>query len=154
MSDNNPKLVITFGTFDCLHIGHVRIFQRIKARYPDCHLVVGVSSDALNVSKKGREPVICQEDRMFLCAALKYVDEVFCEESLEKKAEYCARYQADILVMGDDHLGRFDWVTEATQGRCLVMYLERTPSISTTAIIERAASARDISVGADPGSEP
>ena len=77
---------------------------------------------------------------MYMCAAVKYVDEVFVEESLEKKAEYCDKYGAVCLVMGDDHLGKFDWVTEATEGRCSVKYLERTPSVSTTAIIEKAAS--------------
>jgi glycerol-3-phosphate cytidylyltransferase-like family protein len=101
---------------------------------------VGVSSDALNFSKKERYPVISEKDRMYMCAAVKYVDEVFVEESLEKKAEYCDKYGAVCLVMGDDHLGKFDWVTEATDGRCSVKYLERTPSVSTTAIIEKAAS--------------
>ena len=65
---------------------------------------------------------------------------MFIEESLEKKAEYCDKYGAVSLVMGDDHVGKFDWVTEATGGRCSVRYLKRTPSVSTTAIIEKAAS--------------
>jgi glycerol-3-phosphate cytidylyltransferase len=134
------KTIITFGTYDCLHKGHVRIFERIKEDFPGSRLVVGVSSDALNYSKKGRYPIISQEDRIFMCSAVKYVDKVFVEESLEKKAEYCDKYGAVFLVMGDDHVGKFDWVTEATGGRCLVKYLKRTPSVSTTAIIEKAAS--------------
>jgi glycerol-3-phosphate cytidylyltransferase len=132
--------IITFGTYDCLHRGHVRIFERIKEDFPGSRLVVGVSSDALNYSKKGRYPVISEKDRMFMCSAIKYVDEVFVEESLEKKDEYCDRYGAVSLVMGDDHVGKFNWVTEATGGRCSVKYLKRTPSVSTTAIIEKAAS--------------
>jgi glycerol-3-phosphate cytidylyltransferase len=140
MKPEDMKTIITFGTYDCLHKGHVRIFERVKEDFPDCRLVVGVSSDALNYSKKGRYPVISEKDRMYMCAAVKYVDDVFVEESLEKKAEYCDKYGAVCLVMGNDHLGKFDWVTEATEGRCLVRYLERTPSVSTTAIIEKAAS--------------
>ena len=132
--------VITFGTFDCIHTGHVKIFERIKAKFPGCCLVVGVSSDELNFSKKGRYPVISVADRQFMCSAIKYVDKVFVEQSLEEKAEYCHEYGANYLVMGDDHLGKFDWVTEATDGRCTVLYLKRTPSVSTTAIIEKAAS--------------
>lgn len=132
--------VITFGTYDCLHKGHIRIFERIKDDFPGSRLVVGVSSDALNYSKKRRYPVISEADRMFMCSAIKYVDEVFVEESLEKKAEYCDAYRAHYLIMGDDHIGKFDWVTEATVGRCSVKYLKRTPSVSTTAIIEKAAS--------------
>jgi glycerol-3-phosphate cytidylyltransferase len=105
-----------------------------------CRLVVGVSSDKLNISKKDRSPIMSQEDRIYMCAAVRYVDAVFCEEALELKAKYCEEYQADVLVMGNDHLGRFDWVTEETCGRCRTLYLERTPSISTTAIIEKAAA--------------
>ena len=75
-----------------------------------------------------------------MCSSIKFVDEVFIEESLEKKAEYCAKYGAVVLVMGDDHVGKFDWVTQSTGGMCSVKYLERTPSVSTTAIIEKAAS--------------
>ena len=131
------KTVVTFGTFDCLHKGHVRIFERIKRRFPNARLVVGVSSDALNHSKKERFPIVRCSDRVYMCESLRYVDDVFIEDSLELKAEYCKRYNADLLVMGDDHVGRFDWVTEETDGRCSVIYLKRTPHISTTAIIEK-----------------
>ncbi|HEY7009883.1 MAG TPA: adenylyltransferase/cytidyltransferase family protein [Jatrophihabitantaceae bacterium] len=122
--------VITFGTFDVLHVGHLRILQRSRALGD--RLVVGVSSDALNMSKKGRLPVFSQDERCELVANLKCVDEVFVEESLELKREYVEKYQADVLVMGDDWAGRFDFLTDI----CQVSYLPRTPSISTTAVIE------------------
>lgn len=122
--------VITFGTFDVLHVGHLRILQR--SRHLGDRLVVGVSSDALNFSKKARRAVFSQEERCELVANLKCVDEVFVEESLELKREYVQKYAADVLVMGDDWAGKFDHLSDI----CKVAYLERTPSISTTAVIE------------------
>lgn len=128
------KTVITFGTFDVLHIGHLRILERSKALGD--RLVVGVSSDALNQSKKARDAVFDQEQRMQLVGALKVVDDVFLEESLELKGHYITEHHADILVMGDDWAGKFDHFGEL----CSVVYLPRTPSVSTTAIIERIAA--------------
>jgi glycerol-3-phosphate cytidylyltransferase len=122
--------VITFGTFDVLHVGHLRILQR--SRELGDRLVVGVSSDALNVAKKGREPVFSQEERCELVANLVCVDEVFVEESLELKRDYVEKYEADVLVMGDDWAGKFDQLSDI----CRVVYLPRTPSISTTGVIE------------------
>lgn len=122
--------VITFGTFDVLHVGHLRILQR-SSELGD-RLVVGVSSDALNVSKKGREPVFSEDERCELVANLKCVDEVFIEESLDLKRDYIEQHKADVLVMGDDWAGRFDFVSDL----CRVVYLPRTPSISTTGVIE------------------
>lgn len=124
------QTVITFGTFDVLHVGHVRVLNRAAA-YGD-RLVVGVSSDALNFSKKGRNPVFSEEERLEIVANLKMVHEVFVEESLELKRDYVEKYGADVLVMGDDWAGKFDFL----QDICEVVYLPRTPSVSTTAIIE------------------
>ncbi|WP_249891516.1 adenylyltransferase/cytidyltransferase family protein [Mixta hanseatica] len=124
------KKVITFGTFDVFHVGHINILER-AAEYGD-YLVVGVSSDQLNFNKKKRYPVYSQEDRVKIIQSLKFVDEVFLEESLELKLEYIQHHKANLLVMGDDWAGKFDWVKDA----CEVIYLPRTPSISTTEIIE------------------
>lgn len=124
------KKVITFGTFDVFHIGHLNILER-AAQYGD-YLIVGVSSDALNFNKKQRYPIYNEHDRKKIIASMKVVDEVFSEESLELKLDYIKQYKADVLVMGDDWVGKFDWVKSA----CDVIYLPRTPSISTTEIIE------------------
>ncbi|HHV2697797.1 adenylyltransferase/cytidyltransferase family protein [Escherichia coli] len=124
------RRVITFGTFDVFHIGHVNILKRAK-EFGDL-LIVGVSSDSLNFSKKQRYPIYSQEERIEIISSLKFVDHVFTEESLDLKLEYIRKYEANLLVMGDDWKGRFDWVKD----ECEVIYLPRTPSISTTEIIE------------------
>ncbi|GAA1967212.1 adenylyltransferase/cytidyltransferase family protein [Nocardioides panacihumi] len=128
------RTVITFGTFDVFHVGHLRIIER-AASYGD-RLVVGVSADALNRVKKNREPVFTEGERLAIVGALKAVDEVFVEESLELKRHYIEKYSADVLVMGDDWAGRFDELTDI----CEVVYLPRTPAISTTALIEKISN--------------
>ena len=128
--------VITFGTFDVLHVGHVRVLNR-AAELGD-RLVVGVSSDALNFSKKGRNPVFSQDERMEIVSNIKVVDAVFVEESLELKRDYVVQHSADVLVMGDDWAGKFDFLNDI----CKVVYLTRTPSVSTTAIIEHITTTR------------
>lgn len=124
------RTVITFGTFDVFHVGHLNILRRAKSLGD--RLVVGVSSDALNFKKKERYPVYTQHDRLSIIQGIRYVDDVFLEESLEQKAEYIKRYSADVLVMGDDWKGRFDSLSSLAN----VVYLERTPSVSTTSVIE------------------
>lgn len=127
----NKLKVITFGTFDVFHVGHLRILQRAK-QLGD-YLVVGVSSDQLNFSKKARYPVYHQDERIEIIQSFRCVDEVFVEESLELKSEYIQKYHADILVMGDDWQGKFDHLNYL----CKIIYLPRTPAISTTTIIEK-----------------
>lgn len=122
--------IITFGTFDVFHVGHLNILQR--ARKLGDRLVVGVSSDALNLQKKGRLPIYSEQERMDIIAGLKCVDDVFLEESLALKSSYIERYQANTLVMGDDWRGCFD----DHSSQCNVVYFPRTPSVSTTSIIE------------------
>ena len=129
-----PRTVITFGTFDVFHVGHLRVIER-AASLGD-RLVVGVSADALNERKKGRPPVFSQAERMEIIAALKPVDVVFVEESLEQKREYILEHGADVLVMGDDWSGKFDEFEDI----CEVVYLPRTPAISTTALIEKISA--------------
>ncbi len=123
--------VITFGTFDVFHLGHLRLLQRAR-ELGDC-LIVGISTDALTYSKKARYPVYSQQERMEIVASIRYVNEVFHENSLELKRNYLIKYKADILVMGDDWKGKFDQFSDI----CDVVYLARTPSISTTEVIEK-----------------
>lgn len=122
--------VITFGTYDVFHVGHLRLLERAGAL--GRRLVVGVSSDELNIRKKGRPPVFAESERLEILSALKVVDEVFVEESLELKRHYITAHGADVLIMGDDWTGRFDELGDV----CQVVYLPRTPAISTTGIIE------------------
>lgn len=130
------RKVITFGTFDVFHIGHLNILKR-AASYGD-KLIVGISTDQLNWNKKQKKPICDQYQRMEIVEAIKYVNECFFEESLEQKREYIKQFQADVLVMGDDWAGRFDEFMDI----CNVVYLPRTPSISTTEIVEHILASR------------
>lgn len=125
------KIVLTFGTFDVFHVGHLRILNR--ARSLGDSLIVGVSTDLLNAEKKGRTPVYNEQERIEIVGALKCVDQVFFEESLLMKAAYIKKYGAHTLVMGDDWEGKFDEFGSI----CEVVYLPRTPAISTTEVIEK-----------------
>lgn len=124
-------IIITFGTFDLLHIGHIKILQRAKSLGDK--LIVGISTDKFSFEKKGRKPIYNQNERKKILESLKFVDEVFFEESFEKKREYITHHKADIFVMGNDWEGRFDEFNDV----CQVKYFDRTPSISTTEIIEK-----------------
>jgi glycerol-3-phosphate cytidylyltransferase len=122
------KRVITFGTFDLFHIGHLRILQR--ARELGDYLIVGVSTDSLNLRKKGSYPAYSEEERLEIVRSIRVVDEVFLEEELERKRAYIRERRADLLVMGDDWKGRFDEFADI----CEVVYLPRTPNVSTTQV--------------------
>lgn len=117
------KRIITFGTFDLFHIGHLNILKRCK-NIGD-YLIVGVSSDELN-KYKGKDSIIPLNERIEIIRSIKYVDEVFVEERLDLKREYILKYNIDILVMGDD------WKNKFNDMPCKVIYLERTPNISTS----------------------
>lgn len=122
--------VITFGTFDVFHIGHVNILERAKELGD--HLIVGVSTDELNFSKKQRYPIYNENSRAQIVNAIHCVNEVFFEHSLELKRQYILEHKADILVMGDDWAGKFDEFSDI----CQVIYLPRTADVSTTEIIK------------------
>lgn len=122
--------VITFGTFDLYHLGHVNLLKRASL-YGD--ITVGLSSDEFNFKKKGRSPIYDYEMRKTILESNKHVVEVFKEESMEKKREYILKYKADILIMGHDWEGRFDHLSDI----CKVVYLTRTDNISTTDIIKK-----------------
>ena len=124
-----PITVITFGTFDVFHYGHLKILKRAR-KYGD-RLVVGISSDKLNYHKKKIYPIIKQEQRLSIVKSLKFVDEVFYEEDLDLKPQYCRDFDADILIMGDDHDKEYDKMLD---GICKTKYLPRTKNISSTNI--------------------
>lgn len=122
--------VITFGTFDLYHLGHVNLLQGASLYGK---ITVGLSSDEFNIQKKGRHPIYDYEMRKKILESNKHVVEVFKEESLEKKREYILKYKADILIMGNDWQGKFDHLKDI----CQVIYLSRTENISTTEIIQK-----------------
>ena len=130
MAGKKLTTVITFGTFDLFHVGHLRLLKRAKDLGE--RLVVGVSSDALNVKKKIKQPIIPQTHRIEIIKGIAGVDEVFLEESLDLKPTYIQKYSADILVMGNDWAGKFD----ALNSLCQVVYLDRTENISTSYLLD------------------
>lgn len=133
------KTGITFGTFDMFHYGHLRILQRSRALCD--RLVVGVASDEFNMRKdKHRFPVFPWEQRAAIVAELKCVDEVFKEECEEEKADYIREHKADLFIIGADYEGRFDWIREKLGVE--VVYLPRTPDVSTTGLIAKIGAAR------------
>ncbi len=123
--------VITYGTFDLFHIGHLRILQRAKALAGEGGtLTVVVSSDRFNWVEKHKRCTIPDKHRAEIVAAIRYVDKVLFEESWEQKRRDIIENNIDIFVMGDDWKGRFDDLSDI----CRVVYLPRTPDISTTEI--------------------
>ena len=119
------KTIITYGTFDMFHIGHLRLLQRLKESGDK--LIVGVSTDEFNDIKK-KKTLIPFEQRQEIVANIKCVDSVIAEESWEQKIRDIQKYNVDIFAIGDDWKGKFDYLEEY----CEVMYLERTKNISTT----------------------
>ena len=122
------KKVITYGTFDLLHYGHVNLLQRAKALGD--YLVVALSTDDYNWNQKQKKCYFSYEERKRLLEAIRYVDLVIPEESWEQKASDVQEYHIDTFVMGNDWEGKFDFLKEY----CDVVYLPRTPEISTTQI--------------------
>ena len=123
-------IVITFGTFDLYHVGHKRILER-ASQYGD--LIVGISSDELNFSKKQKYPVYNFEERKEILDSVRYIKKTFKEESLEKKRQYILDHKAHYLVMGSDWQGKFDDLKDI----CEVIYLPRTEDVSTTETISK-----------------
>ena len=125
MNDNKRKTIITYGTFDMFHIGHLRLLQRAKELGDT--LIVAVSTDEFN-ALKGKKTLIGYEQRAEIVANIKGVDLVIPETDWEQKTEDIQKYHVDTLVMGDDWRGKFDDL----KSLCEVVYLERTANISTT----------------------
>lgn len=121
------KTILTYGTFDLFHIGHLHLLKRLRALGD--RLVVGVSTDDFN-SSKGKKTVVPFYDRIEIIRALSCVDLVIAEASWEQKTTDITEHQVNILGMGDDWLGKFDNLNEF----CEVVYLPRTEGVSSTQI--------------------
>lgn len=121
------RRVITYGTYDLLHYGHIELLRRAKALGD--YLVVALSSDEFNAGKE-KKAYFPYDDRKRMLEAIRYVDLVIPEHSWAQKVDDILRYHIDTFVMGDDWDGKFDELRE----HCEVVYLTRTPEISTTQI--------------------
>lgn len=133
------RTVITYGTFDIFHLGHLRLLER--ARSLGDRLVVGISTDKFNEAK-GKKSIFSYEERAQILASIRHVDEVFPESDWGQKRQDIAHFNASVFVMGDDWKGKFDDLS----GLAEVVYLPRTPSISTTEVKKslRALSSKQI----------
>jgi len=122
------KRVITYGTFDLLHYGHINLLKRAKAQGD--YLIVALSTDEFNLKSKNKICYFDYEKRKTLLEAIRYVDLVIPEKNWEQKIDDIKLYQINTFVMGNDWEGKFDFLKQ----KCEVVYLERTPEISTTQI--------------------
>ena len=123
------KTVITYGTFDLFHVGHVRLLRRLRDLGDQ--LVVGCSTDEFN-AQKGKRSIMPYAQRAEVLASCRFVDRVFPEHCWEQKREDIARERATIFAMGDDWVGRFDELRDVVE----VVYLPRTQDVSSTEIRE------------------
>lgn len=124
------KRVITYGTFDLLHYGHINLLKRAKEQGD--YLIVALSTDEFNWNEKQKKCYFSYEKRKQLLEAIRYVDLVIPENSWEQKVPDVSLYQIDVFVMGDDWTGKFDFIERKADAE--VVYLPRTPEISTTQI--------------------
>lgn len=122
------KRVITYGTFDLLHYGHINLLKRAKSLGD--YLVVVLSTDEFNWDEKQKKCYFSYEERKGLLEAIRYVDLVIPETCWEQKNKDIENYHIDTFVIGDDWEGKFDFLKE----KCEVVYLSRTPEVSTTKI--------------------
>lgn len=123
--ENNMKVILTYGTFDLFHIGHLKLLERLKLMGD--FLIVGVSTDEFN-QEKGKSTVIPYNERAEIVKSLKVVDSVIPEFNWNQKIEDIKKHNVDLFAMGDDWNGKFDYLNEF----CEVIYLPRTEGISST----------------------
>ena len=123
------KKVITYGTFDLLHYGHINLLRRAKSLGD--YLIVGLSTDEFNNKEKNKECYFDFENRKLLLDAVRYVDLVVPEENWEQKIYDIQKYNIDVFVIGDDWKGKFDYLKDLGVE---VVYLSRTKEISTSKI--------------------
>ena len=122
------KKVITYGTFDLLHYGHIQLLKRAKEKGD--YLIVALSTDEFNWNSKQKKCYFPYEQRKMHLESIRYVDLVIPEENWEQKISDVKEFKIDTFVMGDDWEGKFDFLKDY----CEVVYLPRTPEISTTQI--------------------
>jgi len=122
------KRVITYGTFDLLHYGHINLLKRAK-QLGD-YLIVCLSTDEFNTIEKNKKTYFSYDERKMLLEAIRYVDLVIPEKSWEQKKEDIEKYEVDVFVIGNDWEGKFDFLED----KCTVIYLPRTEEISTSKI--------------------
>lgn len=122
------RTILTYGTFDLLHIGHINLLKR--ARDLGDRLIVALSTDEFNLDQKNKVCTNNYEDRKVILESLRFVDEVIPEENWEQKTTDVEKYGVDVFVIGDDWAGHFDFL----KSQCEVVYLTRTANISTTDI--------------------
>ncbi len=128
------KKVITYGTFDLFHVGHLNLLKR--ARSLGDYLIVGLSTDDFNKVEKNKHTVICYEDRKKILESLRCVDLVIPENGWEQKIDDITEFQIDTFVMGHDWENKFDELKEY----CEVVYLQRTSDVSSTDIKHHVAT--------------
>lgn len=119
------KTVLTYGTFDLFHIGHLNMLKRLKEKGD--RLIVGVSTDEFN-ALKGKRPIVPFEQRIEIVRSIRYVDEAIPESTWEQKRNDISKYDVDVFGIGEDWKGRFDDLEDQVE----VVYLSRTSGISTT----------------------
>ncbi len=124
------KTVLTYGTFDLFHIGHLRLLERAKALSDGGVLIVGVSTDEFNWNSKQKKSTIPYAERAAIVGALKCVDLVIPEKSWDQKTSDVKKHGVDVFVMGEDWQGKFDFL----ESICEIAYLPRTEGISSTQI--------------------
>ncbi len=122
------RKVITYGTFDLLHYGHIQLLRRAKALGD--YLIVALSTDEFNLNQKNKVCYFSYEQRKLLLESIRFVDLVIPEENWDQKISDVKEFKVDTFVMGDDWKGKFDFLKDY----CEVVYLPRTPEISTTQI--------------------
>ena len=130
------KRVITYGTFDLLHYGHINLLKRAKELGD--YLIVGLSTDEFNSIEKGKKTYFTYEERKQLLEAIRYVDLVIPEYNWEQKITDIQEYKVNVFVIGDDWKGKFDYLKDL----CEVIYLARTPEICTSKIKEELKLSR------------
>lgn len=131
------KIGYTTGVYDMFHIGHLNIFKRAKEQCD--YLIVGVTTDALCFERKGKHPVICEEQRVAIVEAIKYVNKVILQDDMNK-LEVVNKYNIEVVFVGSDWKNTEAWncyEKEFAQIGCDVVYLEHTDGISSTILRER-----------------